>query len=221
MEVAGEYTFDAPQELVWNALQDPNVLASVMPGGEDFEQIGEDEYTGLLNVKVGPVQGKFKGTIRLTDIIPPKSYRMDVDGKGSSGFVKANGGLTLTGQGETTHMVYEGEAQVGGRIASVGQRLLDTSAKSIIRQSLEGLNEYLKAQYTAQQAAEAAGGSADEVAEAMASAEMPDYKPPSQTTVAMNVAKDVAADVVPPRARPVLIIAAVVIVILIVYLILT
>lgn len=221
MDVAGEYTFEAPQELVWNALQDPKVLASVMPGGEDFEQVGQDEYGGLLNIKVGPVQGKFKGTIRLTDIVPPESYRMDVDGKGPSGFVKANGGLKLDGQGETTHMVYEGEAQVGGRIASVGQRLLDTSAKSIIRQSLEGLNEYLKAQYAAQQAAEAGGGTAEEVDDAVASAEVPGYKPPSQTTVAMNVAKDVAADVVPPKVRPILIVAAIVILVLIVYLILT
>ena len=220
MKIAGEYTFDAPQELVWQALQDPQVLASVMPGGEEFEEVGENEYAGLLNIKVGPVQGKFKGNITLSDIVPPESYRMEVDGKGPPGFVKANGGLKLSGQEEKTLMAYEGEAQVGGRIASVGQRLLDTSAKSIIRQSLEGLNEYLKTRAAAQTAAEAAGASEEEVAAAVASADVPEYKPPSQTSVAVNVAKDVAGDVVPPRARPILLIVVAIIVILILYLIL-
>jgi carbon monoxide dehydrogenase subunit G len=146
MKVAGEYTFDAPQELVWKALRDPDVLASIMPGGEGFEEVGENEYSGNLNVKVGPVQGKFQGNIQLSDIVEPESYTMAVDGKGPQGFVKASGRLHLTPQGNLTHMDYEGDAQVGGRIASVGQRLLDSSAKSIIRQSLEALNQYLKYQ---------------------------------------------------------------------------
>lgn len=218
MEVSGEYTFEAPQELTWQALQDPAVLSSVMPGGEDFEQIGENEYAGLLNIKVGPVQGKFKGTIKLSDIVAPESYQMDVDGNGPPGFVKANGGLKLSGQGDQTLMTYEGTAQVGGRIASVGQRLLETSAKSIIRQSLEGLNEYLKLQVASQAGAEAG---VEEGAEAVGAAQAPQYKPPSQTSVAVNVAKDVAGDIVPPRYRPVLIGVAAIVVIVILYLILT
>jgi carbon monoxide dehydrogenase subunit G len=216
MEVSGEYTFEAPQELTWKALQDPAVLSSVMPGGEDFEQIGENEYAGLLNIKVGPVQGKFKGTIKLSDIVAPESYHMDVDGNGPPGFVKANGGLKLSGQGDQTLMTYEGTAQVGGRIASVGQRLVETSAKSIIRQSLEGLNEYLKLQVASQTAAETG---AETGAEAVGAA--PQYEPPSQTAVAVNVAKDVAGDIVPPRYRPVLIGVVAVVVIVILYLILT
>lgn len=221
MELTGEYTFDAPQDLVWQALQDPQVLASVMPGGEEFEEVGENEYAGLLNIKIGPVQGKFKGNITLSDIVPPESYRIEVDGKGPPGFVKANGGLKLSGQGDKTHMAYEGKAQVGGRIASVGQRLLDTSAKSIVRQSLEGLNEYLKVQAAAQVAAEASGASEEEIAAAVAEAQVPEYKPPSQTSVAVNVAKDVAGDIVPPRARPILLLVVALVVILILYLIFT
>jgi carbon monoxide dehydrogenase subunit G len=197
MEISGEYTFDAPQSLVWEALQDPDVLGTAMPGGQGFEQIAENEYAGMLNVKVGPVQGKFKGNIVLSSIVAPESYNLDVDGKGAPGFVKASGGLRLTDQGDKTHMVYEGTAQVGGRIASVGQRLLDVSAKSIIRQSLEGLNEYLKVQMAMQEAAEAAeAAGASEV-------ELPEYVPPSQSSVAMNVAKDVASDLVPPEYRPI------------------
>lgn len=146
MQVSGEYTFDAPQAIVWNALRDPDVLASIMPGGEGFAEVGENQYSGNLNVKVGPVQGKFQATILLSDIVEPDSYAITVDGKGPQGFVKANGRLHLTPQGQQTHMAYEGDAQIGGRIASVGQRLLDSSAKSIIRQSLEGLNQYVKFQ---------------------------------------------------------------------------
>ena len=219
MKVAGEYTFDAPQDLVWQALQDPDVLSNAMPGGDSFTEVGENEFEGLLNVKVGPVQGKFKGNIKLMDIVAPDSYTMEVDGKGAPGFVKATGSLKLTPDGDKTHMVYDGDAKIGGRIASVGQRLLDASSKSIIRQSLEGLNEYLTVQAAARAAAESAGASEEEIAEAVAQAEVPEYKPPSQTAVAANVAKDVAGDLIPPKLRPVLIIIGVLILLAILYLI--
>lgn len=206
MDVSGEYTFDAPQELVWKALQDPDVLSNAMPGGEGFAEVGENEFQGNLKIKVGPVQGKFTGNIKLMDIVAPESYRMEVDGKGAPGFVKAEGSLKLTSQGDKTHMVYEGSAQVGGRIASVGQRLMDSSAKSIIRQSLEGLNEYLKVQAAAQQVSEVVTG-ADEMVETAVPTPppAPAYKPPSQTEVAINVAKDVASDIIPRQYWPYLI----------------
>src|ERR1051326_7335544 len=110
-----------------------------MPGGQGFQQVGENQYTGLLQIKVGPVQGTFEGKIQLSDVKPPESYRIQVDGKGAPGVVKATGNLTLDAQGSQTLMDYSGQAQIGGRIASVGQRLLETSARSIIRQSLEAL----------------------------------------------------------------------------------
>lgn len=221
MEISGEYTFDAPQDLVWAALQDPEVLSNAMPGGEGFAEVGDNEFEGNLKIKVGPVQGVFKGNIKLVDVVPPDSYRMEVDGKGAPGFVKAVGGLKLTPQGDKTHMAYEGSAQVGGRIASVGQRLMDTSAKSIIRQSLEGLNDYLKVQ-VAQRAAMAA---VEEVVEGEVMGEetavptptpVPAYKPPSQTQVAMNVAKDVANDIIPAKYWPYLIGLVVVLIILLI-----
>ncbi|MEM7349030.1 MAG: SRPBCC domain-containing protein, partial [Chloroflexota bacterium] len=74
MKVAGEYTFDAPQDVVWEALQDPEVLAAVMPGCEKLELVGEDEYEGILKIKVGPVNGKFSGKVKLEDITPPNGY---------------------------------------------------------------------------------------------------------------------------------------------------
>jgi carbon monoxide dehydrogenase subunit G len=220
MKIAGEYLFDAPQALVWEALQDPDVLASIMPGGEEFKEVGENEYNGRLKVKVGPVQGKFAGNIKLSDIVAPESYQIEVDGKGAPGFVRAKGGLKLTAQGNQTHMDYEGDAQVGGRIASVGQRLMDTSAKSIIRQSLEGLNEYVKLQ-AAQAAAREGNGDEMDAADAEVKAEMPAFTPPSQTEVALNVAKDVASDLIPAQYRPVVIGVVAVVIIVILYLLFT
>jgi uncharacterized protein len=221
MEVSGEYTFQAPQALVWQALQDPEVLARVMPGGEEFKEVGENEYAGKLNVRVGPVMGKFAGNIKLSEIVEPTSYRMVVDGNGAPGFVKADGRMELSGQGDSTTMIYDGTAQVGGRIASVGQRLLDASAKSIIRQSLEGLNEYLKIQYASESKAETDNAGDREEPEVTANMSIPEYKPPSQTSVAANVAKDVAGDLVPPKYRLVVIGLAVIIIVVILYLILT
>ncbi len=145
MELSGTYTFDTPREVVWQALMDPEVLASVMPGCEKLEQSGENEYQGVLKIKVGPVQGEFQGTVRLADLHAPESFRLSVDGKGAPGFMKGEGEVHLEAQGALTVMHYAGKAQVGGRIASVGQRLLDSTAKSITRQSLEGLHAQVKA----------------------------------------------------------------------------
>jgi uncharacterized protein len=144
MDVSGNYTFDAPQPLVWEALQDPNVLGAILPGGKGITQVAENEYDGVLQIKVGPVQGTFQGHIKLSDITAPVSYNIHVDGKGAPGFVKATGGLKLEARGEQTYMEYSGSAQIGGKIASVGQRLIDSSARSIIRQALDALNAYLK-----------------------------------------------------------------------------
>jgi hypothetical protein len=121
-------------------------------------------------------------------------------------------------------MSYEGSAQIGGRIASVGQRLMDASAKSIVRQSLEGLNDYLKNQVSAESAAEAAEAtvaSEDEVMEVQDPAPVSNYKPPSQTSVAVNVARDVAGDLVPSRYRPIAIGLVAIIIVVILFLILT
>ena len=216
MKISGDYTFDAPQELVWEALQDPQVLASIMPGCEKLELVGENEYEGALKIKVGPVQGEFQGKVKLEDINPPDSYNMTVDGKGVPGFVKGSGGLKLTGQGDKTVMTYEGDAQVGGRIASVGQRLLDSSAKSIVKQSLEGLNTIMKARVAAAGEA-AAGGTAGGAA--TAPAPQVEIKAPSQLGFAANVAQDVAGDLIPAKYRPLLIAGGIVLLIVILYLI--
>lgn len=212
MKVAGEYLFDGPQDVVWNTLQDPNVLAGVLPGAEKLELVGENEYEAVLRIKVGPVQGDFQGRVRLEDIQPPDAYTMQVDGRGAPGFVKATGHLKLAGEDEKTRVTYEGDAQVGGRLASVGQRLVESSAKAIIRQSLDGLNAAVQAR-TAAAAAAAAGDVAP----------LPPPEPvraPSQTQFAAGIAREVAKDLLPGPLRYALIGAVVIVVLLLMWMLL-
>ena len=199
MELSGTYTFNAPRDLVWQALLDPEVLAKVMPGCEKLEQVGENEYQGLIKIRVGPVQGEFQGNVRLSDINAPDSYHMTVDGKGAPGFMKGEGQVRLEPQGDSTLMHYSGKAQVGGRIASVGQRLLDSSAKALIRQSLDGLHEQIKAR--AQTEANASTTSSLTAAGGTESLPTLEVKAPSQTDFALGVAKNLLDDLVPAEQR--------------------
>jgi uncharacterized protein len=143
MKLAGDYSFEAGIQEVWDALFDPAVLAAVMPGCEKLELVN-GSYLGEIKVKVGPIQGNFSGKVDLSDMVEPKSYKMTVDGKGSTGFVKATATIGLESVGTGTKVTYDADAQVGGKIASVGQRLVETSAKAIVKQSLEGLAENIK-----------------------------------------------------------------------------
>jgi carbon monoxide dehydrogenase subunit G len=191
VKLAGDYKFEAPVAEVWKALLDPVVLAAVMPGCEKLELV-DGAYVGELNIKVGPVQGKFQGKVILLDVEEEQGYTMTVDGRGAPGFVKAKATVKLTPAGEETTMEYDADAQVGGRIASVGQRLIDSSAKAIIKESLEGLNANVKAR------ANVAEGEEAEVIQA------------SQAEFATKVAKEVAKDLVPPPVRTALIVLALV-----------
>ena len=88
MRLEGTHTFSAPRQDVWAALMNPAVLASALPGAEQMEQIGENDYRAAMNVKVGPVQGRFDGKITLADIVPLQQYTLKVDGQGAPGFLR-------------------------------------------------------------------------------------------------------------------------------------
>lgn len=145
MQIHGTHTFKAPQQVVWDALQDPVLLSTALPGGEQLEKLNENEYKAAMNVRVGPVQGKFEGKIELGEINAPTSYRMKVSGQGAPGFVNGEGHVQLEASGADTLMHYTGDVQVGGKIAGVGQRLIDSTAKSIIRQGLAALDGQIQA----------------------------------------------------------------------------
>jgi carbon monoxide dehydrogenase subunit G len=213
MKLEGSYTFEAPRDEVWQALLDPEVLAKVMPGCEKLEETGKDQYKAAMKIKVGPVQGQFQGSIKLTDIREPESYEMEVEGKGPAGFMKGKGSVHLEDQGASTVMHYGGEAQVGGRIASVGQRLLDSSAKALTRQSLDGLHEQIKARRQPSNSGgdDASGG--DDEAEAVEAESKPpgqqaqavEVKTPSELEFALGVGKHMLDDLLPAERRPILI----------------
>lgn len=178
MKLEGEYIFDGPQEDVWELVRDPDVLATALPGTQSLDQVGENEYEGVMNVRIGPVAGVFSGRIVVSDEVPPETCTLTVEGKGKPGFINGTGYVNLIDQGDsTTLMKYDGEIQIGGRLAGVGQRLLDTTSKSMIRQGLETLNKALQARI----AVKTGGGEVE-------------YKPPSESEFAVAVAKDMAGE---------------------------
>ena len=194
MKIEGQYTFDARRERVWKTVLDPEVLGNVMPGCEDFHEVGENRFEGLLKIKIGPVQGKFKGTVELTDLVEPSSYNLRIQGKGTTGFIDGKGQLRLEDAGDSTVLHYQIDAKVGGRIASVGQRLLDSSSKVITRQALERLEQHVRTATAA-----AAGEAAAEI------------EAPSQAELAAGFTRGMLAELVPRQRRPMVIGVAVVI----------
>jgi len=134
MHLDGSYTFEAPRQRVWDTLQDPRVIAQCMPGCEKFDEIGEDRYEASMRIGIGPIRGVFTGRIFLHERTTPERYRMDVEGGGGPGNVKGSGLLELREEDGRTVVAYTGDAQISGKIASVGQRLLGVSAKQLINQ---------------------------------------------------------------------------------------
>lgn len=139
MKVEGSYTFNAPVERVWDTLMDPAVLASCIPGCEKLEPVGADEYEAVLKVGIAAIKGTYKGKVRLTDKQPPTRYTMAVEGSGGPGFVKGTGAVELVPEGETTRVNVQGDAQVGGPVAGVGQRLIGGAARMLLGQFFDCL----------------------------------------------------------------------------------
>lgn len=146
MKIKGSHALAEPRGVVWEAILDPEVLSRTLPGCEDMAPVGDNRFRGKLKMKVGPVQGVFEGGVELLDLDPPNGYNLKMDGKGAPGFVNGSGSLRLEDKDDGgTLLHYEIDARVGGRIAAVGQRLLDSSAKVLTRQGLQGLERQLAA----------------------------------------------------------------------------
>lgn len=202
MRLKGEYRFEVPREQVWEALLDADVLSRCLPGFERLERVGENDFEGALNIRVGPVQGKFQGRLTLSELDPPSGYQMQMKGQGPAGFINGLGSLELEPEGGETVLRYDMDAQIGGKIAGVGQRLLDSSARAISGQALTELGAIIKTQR---------GASESGVEEALPEA-------PSEAEFAAKVAKGVAADLVPPERRALLITATLAVVVVIIVL---
>jgi uncharacterized protein len=149
MKIEGEYTFDGPREDLWELVRDPEVLATCLPGTQSVQKMSDNEYAGEIKVRIGPISGIFSGQLFVTNEVPPVSCTLTVEGKGKVGFLKGIGNIDMIDQGEgKTLMKYTGEVQIGGKVASVGQRLFDTVSKGMTKQGLDKLNEILQTRRT-------------------------------------------------------------------------
>jgi carbon monoxide dehydrogenase subunit G len=132
MEMSGSRSVPADVDTTWRALNDPAVLKASIPGCEGIERIADNEYRVVLTSRVGPVSARFTGRIVLSDAVPPRSYTLSFDGRGgAAGFAKGETRVTLTPDGAQTRIEYTANAQVGGKLAQIGSRLIDGAAAKV------------------------------------------------------------------------------------------
>jgi carbon monoxide dehydrogenase subunit G len=141
VRISGAHTLAFPQQQAYALLQDPVLLAKAMPGCETLELIGEGEYHMKMKMLLASMSGLFDGKVRIADANPYTSFRLVVEGAGKIGFMKGDGLLTLTAVEGGANVTYDGTVEVGGTIAAVGQRLLDTTSRMLIRRFFEKLSQ--------------------------------------------------------------------------------
>jgi carbon monoxide dehydrogenase subunit G len=193
VEIEGAYEIAADPKLVWEMVLDPDVLARVMPGCEKLERINDNEYKGKMRIKVGPVDGVYQGKLTLSELRSEESFHLAVKGRGASGNIRGEGDVKLepTGSGGTL-LRYEGQGEVSGRMATVGQRLTQSSASAITKQCLQNLDRQIAARVEPQQAGDVS------VAEGVPLQRKPVVPAaPSQTEFAMGVAQELLDEYIP------------------------
>jgi carbon monoxide dehydrogenase subunit G len=132
MDMTGETLIPAPREAVWRALNDPEILRQSIPGCETIEKTSDTSFAAKVVAKVGPVRATFTGQVELTDLDPPNGYRISGEGKGGpAGFAKGGATVKLTDDGAGTKLSYTVDAQIGGKLAQIGSRLIDATARSM------------------------------------------------------------------------------------------
>jgi uncharacterized protein len=132
MDMTGEYKIAAPRERVWAALNDPDILRQAIPGCEELNKLSDTELEGAARAKIGPVSARFKGKVTLSELNPPESYVLTGEGSGgAAGFAKGAAKVVLTADGDATTLRYTVKATIGGKLAQLGQRLVDGAAKKM------------------------------------------------------------------------------------------
>ncbi len=139
MKIEGTQKIDAPRQRIFAALVDPAILQKCIPGCEQMEKTGDNQYKAKLTAGVGPVKGVFTATISLQEIVAPEHYKLVVEGKGQPGFVKGSGDLNLRDSDGATEIQYTGDINVGGLIASVGQRMIQATANMLASRFFKSL----------------------------------------------------------------------------------
>ena len=132
MDLTGEYRIPAPREAVWAALNNPEILKACIPGCEELTKTSDTEMKAVAVTKIGPVKARFKGNVHLTDLDPPNGYKISGEGDGGvAGFAKGGATVALTEKDGGTLLTYNVEAQIGGKLAQLGQRLVNGAAKKL------------------------------------------------------------------------------------------
>ena len=135
MDMTGEFRIPAPRRKVWEALNDPEILKQSIPGCEEIEKISPTELAAKVTAKVGPVKARFGGKVTLSDLDPPNGFKITGEGSGgAAGFAKGGATVRLADDGDGTKLTYVVEAHVGGKLAQIGSRLIDATARQMAEQ---------------------------------------------------------------------------------------
>ena len=144
MKIEASQELHAPRDRVYAALIDPEILRRCIPGCESLERTGENLFTASMKAGIGSIKGTFKGDVRLEETRPPEHYRLVINGKGIIGFAKGSADFVLEEKGPDTIVNYSGELQIGGTIAGVGQRMIQSAAKSMAAKFFAALEEAVR-----------------------------------------------------------------------------
>jgi uncharacterized protein len=165
MEMTGEYRIPASRQRVWEALNDPDVLKQCIPGCQSLEKVSDTEFNGRVVASVGPVRATFGGKVTLSDLDPPQSYTISGEGSGGvAGFAKGGAKVNLAEQGTETLLTYDVQAQVGGKLAQIGSRLIDGVARKMANDFFGSFAAAVTAEQPAPAAAEAAPSAPEPIA---------------------------------------------------------
>lgn len=144
MDMTGEYRIAASRDVVWAALNDAEVLKACIPGCQELEKSSETEMTALVVLKIGPVKAKFKGAVELVNINAPASYTIQGEGTGGiAGYAKGSADVALVADGDETILTFTANAHVGGKIAQLGSRLIDSTAKKLANKFFDNFHNHL------------------------------------------------------------------------------
>jgi carbon monoxide dehydrogenase subunit G len=150
MKLDGTYTFNAPRQLAWQTLQDPDALRACIPDVETFEPTGPDEYQATMKIGLGPIKGTYTAKIRVFDQQEPSHYKLSIDAKGGPGVVRGEASFDLAEAGpEKTTLNWAADGQVGGTAAAVGQRLILPAAKAMVGQFWKSMDAQIQARRSA------------------------------------------------------------------------
>ncbi|MFN0161366.1 MAG: SRPBCC family protein [Burkholderiales bacterium] len=157
MELTGSQLLPVSQQIAWDALNDPEILKASITGCETLDRVSETEFNAAVTAAIGPVKARFKAKLTLSDVNPPASYKIRFDGQGgAAGFGKGEARVNLLPEGESTRLDYVAQANVGGKLAQIGSRLVDAASKKLADEFFTKFNAELKRRHAPATSAEPA-----------------------------------------------------------------